>query len=329
LPDGSRFRIIQIDTFSTARSDESKKVQHAIDDPPRVVCHPNDAAMRLPHSSSIILGSALLTILFVSGCDNASDQTVPEETTTVPGANCPAPACPGAAAPTPNCTSHATVPVSKYNVVNNLWGLNQAGVSGQQCVWSVCDSGTAIGWGTSWDWQANTTSVPLSYSAVMLGWHWSSIAPNSGLPVLLSDNRKVNCTWSYRFTQHRGIAFDIAYDLWVAPTATPNSGTTPTDEIMIWLNHLGAGPIGMPVGTMDIAGARWTLFEGKNNWQVHSFVRADNVNCATFNLMDFFNELIQKHGFDSSKYLIGIEAGPEIYVGTGELDSDYYSCDIQ
>ena len=99
---------------------------------------------------------------------------------------------------------------------------------------------------------------------------------------------------------------------------------------MIWLSYIGVGPTGSAVSSPQIAGARWTLFEGEaGTWKVHTFIRDTSVNCATLNIMDFANYLIQNGWMDSSKYLVGIEAGPETLNGQGQLDTQYYSCNVQ
>jgi hypothetical protein len=284
------------------------------------------------HFSSSLLTSLVCVIgLVASGCDDASDpQTVPDEITTVPGPECPAPACAGSEQQGYLCetSNHGTtMQLGKYRLMNNLWGLSRAGVSGQQCYWSLCDTGSAVSWGTSWEWSGGGVQQVVSYTAAILGWHWSPIGADTGLPVQLSENRSVTCTWSFALNLHRGVGHNVAYDIWVGAGPAPEQ---PSDEIMIWLSHVGVGPNGSSVAKPQLAGARWTLYEGQaGSWQVHTFVRDDNVNCATMNIMDFANYLVQTQGLDSSKYLVGIEAGPETLDGLGELDTEYYSCDVQ
>jgi xyloglucan-specific endo-beta-1,4-glucanase len=285
----------------------------------------------------VLIPCLALVSLAASGCDDATDQTLPDVETTEPGANCPAAACPGAAQQGYVCEgtqNYTEIPLGKYRLLNNLWGIKQAAVTGQQCAWSLlCDTGSAVGWGTSWDWEGGNVRDVLSYTAAILGWHWSSVSPDTGLPVQLSSNRPVTCSWSFGLTRQQGVGYNVNYDLWVSPEATPTESTRPTDEIMIWLSHLGVGARGDGVGTVELAGARWSVYRyvatSTSEWNVYSFVRDDSVNCATLNLMDFFNHLIQTLSFDSSKYLIGIEAGPETLKGKGELRTEHYSCEVQ
>jgi hypothetical protein len=283
-------------------------------------------------SFSILTSLACVTVLGASGCDDAAvTPTTPDMETTVPGPECPAPACPPDAAPQGylcETANHGTsMKLGKYTLMNNLWGLRSGTATGQQCFWGLCDTGSAIGWGTSWDWTGGSSSQILSYTAAMLGSHFSVPSADSGMPVPLSSTGSVTCTWSYSLTRQKGVAHNVAYDIWVGYAASP---TSPTDEIMIWLTGSGVGPNGNPAGTVELAGALWAVFEGSTaGWKIHSFVRGESVNCATLNILDFTNYLIKKQVLASDKDLLGIEAGPETLNGQGELATQYYSCNVQ
>jgi hypothetical protein len=45
--------------------------------------------------------------------------------------------------------------------------------------------------------------------------------------------------------------------------------------------------------------------------------------------MDFLKDVVSKGWMSSSKYLTSIQAGTEVFVGTGRLDTDSYYCTIQ
>ena len=228
------------------------------------------------------------------------------------------------------CTESAQIFLGKYWLNNNVWGAD--GASGTQCVWQTCLSGNTIGWGTSWSWNGGQGVV--SYASSVLGWHWGSEEQNgnvtrSGLPVQLSSNANVTCGWTFNVDQNGTI--NVSYDLWAHNTPSPDYQTDPSDEIMIWLyTGGGAGPIGGPVGDVVIDGTTWTLHEGSNgSWDVHSFVRSGNTTSTTLNIMSFLNELVRRGGMSAGQYLTSIEAGTEVYSGTGQLDTDAYFCTIQ
>jgi hypothetical protein len=83
--------------------------------------------------------------------------------------------------------------------------------------------------------------------------------------------------------------------------------------------------------TTSIGGASWEVHKGSTGvWNVYSYVRTTNAaSGATLNLMDFLKDLTTKGWMSSSKYLTSIEAGTEVFVGTGRLDTDSYYCTFQ
>ena len=223
------------------------------------------------------------------------------------------------------------ITAGKYWINNNWWGVS--GLSGSQCIWQTCLSGNTLGWGTSFSWTTGATNSVKTYASVVLGWHYGTIIPNSttGLPVQLSANRNVTCAWSYTVTQSGTVTQNVAYDLWLHTMANPSYSQAGSDEVMIWLYRSnGAGPAGTrQVQGLSLGGTTWDLYEGNvSSWMCHSFVRTANTNSASLNLMDFLNYLVSR-GLSSSKYLTGIEAGTEVFTGTGQLDTNGYTCTIQ
>lgn len=263
--------------------------------------------------------------LGLAGCDAGSSSLEDEQF------ECSAPACEETARLDEACNHNDELRLGPFRVLNNLWGARRTNIPGQQCIWKTCDTGTNIAWGTSYDWLNGPAGQVESYTAAILGWHFNTIDPASRLPVRVADGRRVACNWSYTLQNEGQASLNVAYDLWLSPNPTPDGATRPTDEIMIWLHKEGgAAPIGNAVHDVEIAGARWTLYEGVNgDWKVHSFVRAKNAPCAELNFDDFFQYLVSQRGFDATKYLIGIEAGTEIFSAKGELSTHAYSCDIE
>ena len=229
-------------------------------------------------------------------------------------------------------TSPATyITAGKYWINNNWWGTS--GLTGSQCIWQTCLSGDTLGWGTNFSWTTGATNSVKTYASVVFGWHYGTIIPNSttGLPVQLSANRNVTFGWSFNVTQSGTVTQNVAYDLWLHTTANPSYSQAGSDEVMIWLYRSnGAGPAGTrQVQGLSLAGTTWDLYEGTvSSWTCHSFVRSANTTSASLNLMDFLGYLVSR-GLSSSKYLTGVEAGTEVFTGTGQLDTNGFTCTIQ
>ncbi len=224
------------------------------------------------------------------------------------------------------CVNAEKVTVGKYYVFNNQWGT-EGGVTGNQCVWSTCESGNTVGWGTEWSWSGGSASQVKGYPSIVYGWHWTD-ASSLGILLNRSATTAINCGWTFDVNQDG--TMNVAYDLFTHTMAAPGYSNDPADEIMIWLYAGGgAGPIGSQVGTVSVAGASWNLYSGNNGyWNVRSYVRTSNTTSATFNLMDFLKDLMERNLLTEGKYLSSIEAGTEIFNGTGTLDTSSFYCTI-
>lgn len=227
----------------------------------------------------------------------------------------------------------ATIPLGKYWINNNWWGAGTG--SGTQSIWSTCQQGDLIGWGTSYNWTGTSNAVK-SYASAVLGWHWGWKVTNSGLPVQISAGRRINCGWDFTLT-HSGGSANATYDVWAHTQAMPGTNDDPSDEIMIWLYAAnGAGPIGTRQATARVGGVDWYLHRGaitdasgRHRWNVFSYLRTANATTSVVNIMDFMNDLVTRTWMQSSKYVTSVQAGSEIFTGTGQLDTRGYYCRVQ
>jgi hypothetical protein len=216
--------------------------------------------------------------------------------------------------------------MGKYYLNSNLWGANTG--SGTQCISDISNNGSTIAWDTNWNWTGQANSVK-SYDSSVLGWHWGWQNSNTGLPVQLSSNQSVMTNWNYTLNQTNPGGIDVSYDTWISDN--PNLGNgNPTDEVMVWLYHGGGvQPVGSKQTTVTVDGTSWDLWEGNVGWEVHSFVStSNNINGQTLNLMDFYNALISSGRLSSSKYLLSVESGTEIFTGAGDLRTNSYYTNV-
>ena len=222
------------------------------------------------------------------------------------------------------CNNGGSITMGKYWLNSNLWGASSG--SGSQCLSDTSINGSTIAWSTSWNWTGQANSVK-SYDSSVLGWHWGWKNSNTGLPVQLSSNTAIQTSWNFNLNQTTPGGIDVSYDTWLSPNANLGNAN-PSDEVMVWLYHGGGvSPVGSKVATVTVDGTSWDLWEGNVGWQVHSFVRTSNTNSQSLNLMDFYNTLISR-GLSSSKYLISVESGTEIFTGAGQLDTTSYSTNV-
>jgi Glycosyl hydrolase family 12 len=223
------------------------------------------------------------------------------------------------------CSNGQTIAQNPYWLSNNLWGASTG--SGSQCISNTSQNGSTIAWSTSWNWTGQANSVK-SYDSSVLGWHWGWMFSNTGLPIQLSSNQSVQTSWSFNLNQTTAGGIDVSYDTWISPNASLGNAN-PSDEVMVWLYHGGGiQPAGSSQTTVNIDGMSWTLWEGSGSWQIHSFVLNSNATSASLNLMDFYQYLIQSGRLSSSKYLLSVEQGTEVFTGAGTLNTTAYSTTI-
>lgn len=223
------------------------------------------------------------------------------------------------------CNNGGSITMGKYWLNSNLWGASSG--SGSQCISSTSTNGSTIAWSTTWNWTGQANAVK-SYDSSVLGWHWGWKIANTGLPIQLASKTPVQTSWSFNLTQTTSGGNDVSYDTWISPN--PNLGNaSASDEVMVWLSHGGGiSPVGSKVATVTIDGTSWDLWEGSAGWQVHSFVRTSNTSSQSLNLMDFYNYLVSSRGLSSSKYLLSVESGTEVFTGAGTLNTTSYSTTI-
>ncbi|KAG8706191.1 hypothetical protein FRC09_002528 [Ceratobasidium sp. 395] len=100
---------------------------------------------------------------------------------------------------------------------------------------------------------------------------------------------------------------------------------------MIWLSARGgAGPAGSQIATVTVAGKSWKLFKGTvSTWTVWSFVAASEItNWSNQDLKTFFTYLSSNQGLSTSKYLTGVQAGTEPFIGSATLTTSSYSVTV-
>lgn len=218
---------------------------------------------------------------------------------------------------------------NKYYVFNNVWGQDTV-----QGWWQTVyhNSDTDLGW--VWHWPSTTSSVK-AYPSLVSGWHWTEgYTPGSGFPTRLSDNKNINTNVAYSIKADG--TYNAAYDIWFHNTNKASWDSTPTDEVMIWLNNTNAGPLGSYVETVTIGGSSWKVHKGwldagnGKGWNVFSFVRTSNVSSASLNVKNFTDYLVNsKKWMANTKYVSSVEFGTEVFGGDGQINFSKWNVTVQ
>jgi len=209
-----------------------------------------------------------------------------------------------------------TIQGGRYVVQNNVWGTDQT-----QCI-NVTSTGFSIS-------QANhnvpTNGAPAAYPSVFYGCHYANCSSGSILPLRASDSRFAGIQTSVSMSYPGSGQWDAAYDIWFDPTPRTDGQNTGA-EIMVWVNHAGAPqPVGSKVGTANIAGGTWDVWEGNIGWNVISYVRNPGTGSVSFAPAAFFNDSVARGYAQTSWYLTSIQAGFEPWTGGQGLAVNSFS----
>ncbi|KAG8770511.1 hypothetical protein FRC12_004216 [Ceratobasidium sp. 428] len=204
-----------------------------------------------------------------------------------------------------------------YTLYNNLWGMSAA-TSGSQTTQATSVNGKTVAWKTTYKWAGGPYNVK----------SYANLALMTGLNKKLSAISSIPSTWSWSYSgTSSDLVSNVSYDLWLSTS----SGGSSTDEIMIWLSARGgAGPAGSQIATVTVAGKSWKLFKGTvSTWTVWSFVAASEItNWSNQDLKTFFTYLSSNQGLSTSKYLTGVQAGTEPFIGSATLTTSSYSVTV-
>jgi glycosyl hydrolase family 12 len=224
---------------------------------------------------------------------------------------------------------------SSTYVIDNQWDIGTA--SGTQSV--TVNSTTS--WSTTWNWNRPEEWNVTTYAAAITGWHWGWHFPpaQTGFPLQLSAGQSVRLDTAFNVQLQSGTAvqrYDVAYDIWFHPTATPADDGSNRYELMIWLAYsrdLWGSPSQVPIATPMIGGHRWKVFtdylvNGVPHY-VAFVVDGPDLTGVSLDLKDFTDWLLANHVMlQPAWYLTSVEFGPEIYKGRGTLNVTAYSVNI-
>ena len=225
------------------------------------------------------------------------------------------------------CQNLGTVELpGRYMVQNNLYNAN----GGTQCTQALWDNAGSAGFVVNpVNVNVMTGGAPASYPSVVLGWHYGRFYGSYSAARRLDSLTGIPSSWN--FTVPANGRYNASYDAWIHPTnanpATPGGGV----ELMIWVNQRDTTPIGTVGPTVEIGGQSWAVWYGANagGWSTVSYVRSGNTSSITnLDLLPFFVDAAMRNYTTGSSYLLGVQAGFEIWEQNQSMTTNSYSVAI-
>jgi hypothetical protein len=211
-------------------------------------------------------------------------------------------------------------------VQNNVW--NEAAAKQEQCVTALWDGSSDVaGFVVDPVQIESPDDTPASYPSLVYGWHWGAFYGPYREARTVRDIRAIATEW--RFGVPDGARYDAAYDLWLHPEPSPPDATGAL-EIMIWLSSEDVNPLGSLVELVSLAGAEWEVWLGTGGeFSTVTYRRTENVFEAELELRELVVDALTRGGATEDWYLLGAQAGFEIWRASKALTTHSYRVDIQ
>jgi hypothetical protein len=225
------------------------------------------------------------------------------------------------------CQNLQTIDLTgRYMVQNNLYNA----MGGTQCTTAAWDMGANAGLVVN-PVNVNVPSggAPASYPSIVLGWHYGRYYGSYTAARPFSQIASIPSSWT--FTVPPSGRYNASYDAWIHPSNANPGDPTGGVELMIWLNKRDTTPIGSSVGTVMIAGTSWDVWFGNNagGWTTVSYIRATNTSSVSnLDLYAFFGDAAQRGYTTAASYLLGIQAGFEIWQQNEAMTVNSYTISI-
>jgi cellulose 1,4-beta-cellobiosidase len=231
--------------------------------------------------------------------------------------------CSGAATTTLCSSQTLSASGGAYTIMNNEWGS-----TAPECITTGGNAGFTV---ANSSIAKATNGAPGGYPAIYKGCHWGACTPDSGLPIPVSSIHAGTVTTSWSTTQPGGSSvYNVAYDIWFNQTPT-TSGQANGAELMIWLNRNGpVHPAGSPVASnVAIGGHSYHVWFRHRRWNTISYTMTTGTTSVTnLDLQALAADAVSRGYIRSSWYLIGVEAGFEIWQGGAGLATRSFSVNV-
>lgn len=213
------------------------------------------------------------------------------------------------------CEKYGTIPVAKgeYSIQNNIWGAET-----RQCITATGGSGFRI---DRVEHTYEAGRLPAAYPFIWKGCHWTSCTKNSGLPIKVRAAERAFFSWN--FTLVKTGVWNAVAEIWFKKNYIP--GPPDGTELMLWFDSKGVAPAGYIVDVILLADALWEVWFAQLDWKLVTYRRRIPVSSVELDLLPFIQDSIDRGYIDPEWYLMGLEAGFELWQGGEGLQTNTFA----
>jgi hypothetical protein len=222
--------------------------------------------------------------------------------------------------------------VGNFGVQNDTFAAS----SGQMCIQATRGGASCAGFEATFSGFSSTQQyTPGAYPSLIYGWQAGNFYGGYAGGKTVSSLSTATTDWS--FAVNNVSQYDAAYDIWLAPTKAPanaNGGL----ELMIWLQYAGGvNPADYPAGSVGtvtsggkaFAAHRTTISNSGSSWTYLAYLAQSQTSSVSgLDLRPFFEDA-ENRGLGSGWYLLGIQAGFEVYNASGTVTTTSYQVNVQ
>jgi hypothetical protein len=219
--------------------------------------------------------------------------------------------------------------VGNFGVQNDTFAAS----SGQMCIQALRGGATCGGFQATFNGFSSTQQyTPGAFPSLVYGWQAGNFYGGYAGGRTVGSLGTATTDWS--FSVNNVSQYDAAYDIWLAPTkapATANGGV----ELMVWLQYSGVQPAGptTSVGTVTSGGKTFAAYttsitNAGSTWTYLAYLaNAQTSSVSGLDLKPFFADA-EKRGLGTGWYLLGIQAGFEVYNASGSVTTTSFDVNI-
>lgn len=223
------------------------------------------------------------------------------------------------------CQNYDIINIGPYAVQNNAYN------GASHCIQALWDNANTGGFLlTSVNANAAVGGPPASFPSLVHGWHVDGQFYGGYTSARqLSTISSIPSTFSVTVPASGTNRYNATYDNWIGPSSNPG-GPQGTLEHMIWINYRDTTPIGTNQNSpVMLGGAQWDVWYGANNgWNTVSYVRATNAQSVDIDVKQFIQHSIDAGYASGSDYLLGVQAGFEIWESTQNFSVDSFTAGV-
>jgi hypothetical protein len=220
--------------------------------------------------------------------------------------------------------------VGNFGVLNDTF----ANATGQMCIQAMRGGASCSGFTATFNgFGSSVQYTPGAFPSLVYGWQAGNFY--GGYAGGTTAGKITTATTDWTFSVNNVSQYDAAYDIWFAPTQAPanaNGGL----ELMVWLQWSGVNPADYPAGSLatvtsgsrSFATHRTTVSSGGNSWTYLAYLaNAQTSSVSGLDLKPFIADAMGR-GLGSGWYLLGIQAGFEVYNASGSATTSSFDVNV-